>query len=446
MNNEVLVTHSPGLADMQTMAKSIAGSGMFGVKTADQAMALMLLCQAEGIHPIMALRRYHIIDGKPAYRADALQGEFERDGAILWHERDEKICAATFWRDKHNMNDEAIKRAKERYDVMIKGGSEAPFAMPGEITVIRTFADAIEKNIARTWKDPNGWEIKKNWKQSPRQMLHARCLTEGVRAINPGLVAGIYTEDEVRDSIEAEIIEETPSRSEIAERNVKQATANATATNALTRGELVEHLKETVPELKKASELPPAVTIHNYKDVVCHIGKAQGEVLGRKVGELHPNVIAWLMKNWRDKLGPSATDEDMRLKIAIEFATENLKQGGITRSEITLSNNEDKASEDKKKESATAGQTAPDNKVAIATALIEKAKDLILTPDQFCRLLVKQGLLDEGKVLHEATMTTLKYLETDEGWRVLKEAHELDVKPQDDGSKPQPARKRARRK
>ena len=39
----------------------------------------------------------------------------------------------------------------------------------------------------------------------------------------------------------------------------------------------------------------------------------------------------------------------------------------------------------------------------------------LLTPDQFCRLLVNQGLLDEGKILPEATMATLKYLETEEG-------------------------------
>jgi hypothetical protein len=87
------------LSDMQTMARSIAASKMFGVTTEDQALALMLLCQAEGIHPVLALRRYHIIEGRPAYRADALQGEFEKDGAILWHRRDEQECSATFFRD-----------------------------------------------------------------------------------------------------------------------------------------------------------------------------------------------------------------------------------------------------------------------------------------------------------------------------------------------------------
>src|SRR6266478_35635 len=107
------------LSNMQTMAKSIAASKMFGVATEDQALALMLLCQAEGIHPVMALRRYHIIEGRPAYRADALQGEFERTGEILWHVRDEKVCGATFFRDKHKVNAEAIKRAKQRFAGML---------------------------------------------------------------------------------------------------------------------------------------------------------------------------------------------------------------------------------------------------------------------------------------------------------------------------------------
>src|SRR5436190_9148201 len=106
---------SISLSEMQTMAKSIAASQMFGVKDEDQAMALMLLCQAEGIHPVMALRRYHIIEGRPAYRADALQGEFEKEGMIFWHERNEQECSATFYRHKRTLDAKDIVRAKERY-------------------------------------------------------------------------------------------------------------------------------------------------------------------------------------------------------------------------------------------------------------------------------------------------------------------------------------------
>ena len=37
--------------EVQGMAAAIAKSGLFGMKTPDQALALMLVAQAEGQHP-----------------------------------------------------------------------------------------------------------------------------------------------------------------------------------------------------------------------------------------------------------------------------------------------------------------------------------------------------------------------------------------------------------
>ena len=39
-------------------------------------------------------------------------------------------------------------------------------------------------------------------------------------------------------------------------------------------------------------------------DTVVHIGKAEGNMLGRKVSELHDNVLEWLHNKWREKLNP----------------------------------------------------------------------------------------------------------------------------------------------
>ena len=53
-------------SDMEKMAGAIAKSNLFGVKTPDQAVALMLLAQAEGMHPAKAIQEFHIIQGRPA--------------------------------------------------------------------------------------------------------------------------------------------------------------------------------------------------------------------------------------------------------------------------------------------------------------------------------------------------------------------------------------------
>ena len=58
------------------MAVSVANSGLFGVKNADQAMALMLIAQAEGMHPAIAARDYHVINGRATLKADAMLARF----------------------------------------------------------------------------------------------------------------------------------------------------------------------------------------------------------------------------------------------------------------------------------------------------------------------------------------------------------------------------------
>ena len=64
------------LNDIQTMAEVAAGSKMFGFKNPQEAMAIMLLCQAEDLHPAIAMRDYHVIQGRPALKADAMLARF----------------------------------------------------------------------------------------------------------------------------------------------------------------------------------------------------------------------------------------------------------------------------------------------------------------------------------------------------------------------------------
>lgn len=290
------------LDEMNIMASAIAKSGMFGVRDEAQALSLMLLCQAEGLHPALAVRRYHIIDGKPSMRADALQGEFEQAGAILWHERNENECSATFFRDKRQVTGEALRRARARYQSIKTGGAITDFAAIGEMTIVRTFDDAVEKKLAMSWKD-NKWQMKHNWKQSPRQMLHARCLSEGVRAIAPGLVAGIYLEDEAFDF---------PDEGSVmtVEDKVRQATENAASVHITT------------------FDIVDPVTEENYNEIECHIGKAEGNMLGKTIREIHPSVLQWLHNHFGEGEGirwgnpPNAKDE--RLKTAVDIALKKL--------------------------------------------------------------------------------------------------------------------------
>tara|TARA_R110000868_G_scaffold259467_1_gene517718 strand:+ start:3655 stop:4821 length:1167 start_codon:yes stop_codon:yes gene_type:complete len=204
MSNEI--TPMP-MAEMQSLAQDAAKSGMFGLQNPSQAICLMALCQAEGINPVLALRRYHIIEGKPSMRADAMLAEFAaRGGGVIWHVRNDEIVVATFFIDSKKMDEKAIERARTRAAAMLENDHATVMesSFPGEETIIRSMADADAKKTSMSWdKDTRQFKKKHVWQANPRQMLTARVITEGVRLIAPGVVAGIYAPEEIEDSRES---------------------------------------------------------------------------------------------------------------------------------------------------------------------------------------------------------------------------------------------------
>jgi len=147
--------------DMQQMAEVAASSKMFGFKNTQEALAIMLLCQGENMHPAVAMRDYHVIQGRPALKADAMLARFQQaGGSVTWKEYgDEKVTGL--------------------------------FTHPqgGSLELSWTLRQAKEIGIAN----------KDNWKNYPRAMLRARVISEGIRSVFPGCVVGVYTPEEVQD-------------------------------------------------------------------------------------------------------------------------------------------------------------------------------------------------------------------------------------------------------
>jgi len=159
--------------ELERIAEAAAKSGLFpGIANKQAALALMLLCDADGLHPMDAVRRYHIIEGRPSMRADTMQAEFQRRGGYIeWHQYDNEVADATLYHPKH---------------------------APKGLRLTITMKDLTARGLATTWKD--GKVIpKKNYKNSPASMLRARLITEGVRMVDPSVVVGIYTPEEVED-------------------------------------------------------------------------------------------------------------------------------------------------------------------------------------------------------------------------------------------------------
>jgi hypothetical protein len=160
MTNQLAVQNQIAMTDMERMAQSIAKSGLFGMKNADQAIALMIVAQSEGRHPGSVAKEYHIIQGRPALRSDAMLARFQASGgSVKWGERTDKSVTGTF-----------------------------SHAQGGDLTLTWTIDDAKRAGIYGN-----------QWLKYPRQMLTARVISEGVRAVFPAVVAGVYTPEEVQD-------------------------------------------------------------------------------------------------------------------------------------------------------------------------------------------------------------------------------------------------------
>ncbi|GIW55361.1 MAG: hypothetical protein KatS3mg082_1765 [Nitrospiraceae bacterium] len=158
------------LQDIERMAVAIAKSGLFGMKTPEQALALMLVAQAEGQHPATITQDYDIIQGRAVRKTHSVLARFQAmGGRVEWHRLDDEVADATFSHPQ--------------------GGS---------LRLKWTIDQARRAGLAG----------KDNWKNYPRAMLRARCIAEGVRAVYPAALGGMLIAEEAMDlPAEAKVIE-----------------------------------------------------------------------------------------------------------------------------------------------------------------------------------------------------------------------------------------------
>ena len=146
--------------ELQAMAQVMGKTGMFG-KSPDQLLSLMLIAQAEGIHPAIAAQEYDIIQGKPAINSRAALARFQAaGGSIQWVTRTAQEATAVF---SHPQG--------------------------GQLQITWTMARAEQAGLAS----------KDTWKKYPEAMLSARVIAEGVRAVYPAALSRLYTVEEVQD-------------------------------------------------------------------------------------------------------------------------------------------------------------------------------------------------------------------------------------------------------
>lgn len=154
--------------EIACMAEAMAKSQLFGMKSTEQVIALMLVAQANNQHPAAAARDYDIIQNRPAKKAEAMLRDFiQAGGSVQWHQLSNEVADATFTHPQGG---------SVRIDWTLKRAAEA------------------------------GLGGKEMWRKYARQMLRSRCVSEGVRTVCPGATGGLYTLEEAQDIPSARVV------------------------------------------------------------------------------------------------------------------------------------------------------------------------------------------------------------------------------------------------
>ena len=157
MSNQLTVsTHS--FAEVMEFAKIVSESKALGLVTPAQVAMIMFLCQSEGIHPMQAVRDYHIVQNRPCLKTDVVLARFlHAGGKVKWLQHTDKIAEASF--------------------IAPNGDS---------ITPKYTWDDVIR----------SGLQTKETYVKYPARMMMLRLISFAIKTIWPGVLGGLYTVEE----------------------------------------------------------------------------------------------------------------------------------------------------------------------------------------------------------------------------------------------------------
>lgn len=156
-------------AELLLAATAFHKAGVFGKPTevtVEKVLVCLYLADADGQGPGAAVRDYSLVSGRPSKKAEAMLRSFlAAGGKVEWHESTSQKADATF---SH-----------------ATGGT------------LRVYWDMARKESSKINNSVYG--------SFPAQMLRARTIAEGCRAIYPAATGGLYTPEERQDMPSADL-------------------------------------------------------------------------------------------------------------------------------------------------------------------------------------------------------------------------------------------------
>lgn len=225
-----------GFEEVKALGEMFEKSGMFGCSQQGQGAILVLTCKMANMTPLDYIRTFHLIEGKPAMRADAMLAKFAERGG------------------KYKISEFSAKRAAA---VFSKGDNTLDL----EVT--------MEQAMAAEWPKDSKGGIKKNWRCTPDAMLWARLVSKAVRILDPGVNSGTYTPEEVQD------FDDDDNRVGRARRVAPEAVTSAMTATTPAAETTKQAPANADPEVATTEVAEPEVT-KNDDEFVMQFGKFKG--------------------------------------------------------------------------------------------------------------------------------------------------------------------------
>lgn len=233
-------------------AEIIAKSGLFKIKTTEQAAAIMLVAAAHGFHPVSGPLHYNVLTSRSgqqqlSLKAEAMLARFQASGGtVTWEESDEQHAVAIF------------------------SHPACPKPVRVEWTIHRAKrAGLLERDI---------------WQRHPEAMLRARVITEGIRMVHPEDAGGMYSPDEAEEILSSQQRQQIHDEESI--RPDKPGEGNQEAEDVRTpKGARLGDLDDSALEIIANNEKYPRSVRLAAQDVISR-RKTQRDAVGGDTSEM----------------------------------------------------------------------------------------------------------------------------------------------------------------
>ena len=173
------------MSDLDGIGKLLAQTEMFGTKNPAEGFVIAAMCHQDGISYRKWMEDYHFIKGRVSKRADAILADFIRSGGTI------KI----------------VRRNEDGAEIELsRNGSSYTSKITWRDCVNEPFVyNGKESDVVAALASGNTGSLKiKDKYSTPRsrmQMMWARTVSDGVRALAPDCCQGFYTPEEMEDVV-----------------------------------------------------------------------------------------------------------------------------------------------------------------------------------------------------------------------------------------------------